>query len=313
MRRIANQLLRVITTLLAVCFLVNLLLYFMPGDPAAIVAGDLATPAQIEKIRKDLHLDRGLLSRYALWVAQAVQGNFGISLVNKPGASVASLIAERIPVTLQVTGFALILAVLVAVPAGIAAAVKRGSWPDRLITAVGSIALAIPGFVVGVVLVSILAVKYAILPSAGFVSAFENPHEWLTHIVMPGLALAAVPAAEIARQTRGAMVDVFQESFIRTARASGLPRWVVTLKHAGKAAAPPVLTAFGLQAAFLLGGAVVIEQIFVLPGLGSLAYDAVLIRDVPLIQGVVLAGAIIVLTVNLVVDLALYYLVPKSR
>ncbi len=313
MRRIANQLLRVITTLLAVCFLVNLLLYLMPGDPAAIVAGDLATPAQIEKIRKDLHLDQGLLTRYAQWVGQVVQGNFGTSLVNKPGASVAALIAERIPVTLQVTGFALILAVLVAVPAGIAAAVKRGSWPDRVITAIGSIALAIPGFVVGVVLVSILAVKYAILPSSGFVSLFENPGEWFTHIVMPGLALAAVPAAEIARQTRGAMVDVFQESFIRTARASGFPRWVVTLKHAGKAAAPPVLTVLGLQAAFLLGGAVVIEQIFVLPGLGSLAYDAVLIRDVPLIQGVVLAGAMIVLSVNLLVDLTLYYLVPKSR
>ncbi|MEO8752152.1 MAG: ABC transporter permease [Casimicrobiaceae bacterium] len=313
MRHFANQLVRVITTLLAVCFLINVLLYFMPGDPAAIVAGDLATPEQIEKVRKDLHLDEGLLTRYVEWVALAVQGNLGISLVNKPGASVLGLIAERIPVTLQVTGFALILAVLIALPAGVAAAVRPGSWPDRLITAIGSIALAIPGFVVGVVLVSILAVKYAILPSAGFVSPFENLGEWFTHLVMPALALAAVPAAELARQTRGAMVDVFQESFIRTARASGLPRWVVILKHAGKAAAPPVLTVFGLQAAFLLGGAIVIEQIFVLPGLGSLAYDAVLIRDIPLIQGVVIAGAVIVLTVNLLVDVALYYLVPKSR
>jgi len=313
MLRVAKELTRVVTTLLAVCFLVNFLIYLMPGDPAAIVAGDNAAPEQIERIRTELRLDQGLMGRYVAWVADAAHGNFGISVANKPGASVMSLIAERIPVTLQVTGFALFLALLIAIPAGTLAAIKRGSWIDRAITAFGSVALAIPGFVVAVVLVSIFAVHLAIFPSSGFASLFDDPRKWFMHILMPALALAAVPAAETSRQMRGAMVDVFQESYIRTARATGLPRWVILLKHAGKAAAPPVLTVFGLQAAFLMGGTVVIEQVFVLPGLGSLAYDAVQIRDVPLIQGIVFTGALIVLTVNLLVDLVLYWLVPKSR
>jgi peptide/nickel transport system permease protein len=313
MLRVAKELTRVVATLLAVCFLVNLLIYLMPGDPAAIVAGDNAAPAQIERIRKDMRLDQDLLSRYVTWVTDALQGNFGVSVANKPGASVMSLVAERIPVTLQVTGFALFIALLVAIPAGIIAAVKRGSWIDRTITAFGSVALSIPGFVVAVVLVSIFAVQLSIFPSSGFASLLDDPKRWFMHILMPAIALASVPAAETARQTRGAMIDVFQESFIRTARATGLPRWVIIFKHAGKAAAPPILTVFGLQAAFLMGGTVVIEQVFVLPGLGSLAYDAVQIRDVPLIQGIVFIGALIVLTVNLVVDLVLYWLVPKSR
>jgi len=313
-RYLIRQALRFSTTLLAVCFLVNLLLNFMPGDPAAIVAGDLATPQQIEMIRKELRLDQSLTGRYFSWVKDAVRGDFGKSLVNKPGASVVGLIVERLPVTLQVTGFALLLAALIALPAGVAAAMNRGSWIDQAVTAAGSFIIAIPGFVVGLVLVDVFAVNYPIFPSAGFVGLAEGGFwEWFSHLLLPALALAAVPAAEMARQTRGAMIDVFEESFIRTAKASGFPRWLIVAKHAGKAALPPVLIVFGLQAAFLLSGTIVIEQVFVLPGLGSLAYDAVQIRDVPVIQGVVFMGALIVLTINLMVDIALYIFVPKSR
>jgi len=312
-RYIANQFIRVIATLLAVCFLINLLLNFMPGDPAAIVAGDAATPKQIEMIRGELRLDRSLVSRYVAWVSDSLRGDLGRSLVNKPGASVTGLIVERLPVTFQLTGLALLIAVLIAIPAGVGAAMKWGTWLDQAITAAGSFVIAIPGFVIGLLLVDFFAVQHSIFPSAGFTSLSDDPREWFMHLVLPALALAAVPAAEIARQTRGAMIDVFEESYIRTAKACGFPRWKIILKYAGKAAIAPILTVFGLQAAFLLSGAIVIEQVFVLPGLGSLAFDAVQIRDVPVVQGIVLTGATIVLVVNMVVDLALFYLVPKSR
>lgn len=301
------------TTLLAVCFLINLLLNFMPGDPAAIVAGDTASPQQIEMVRKELRLDLGLAERYVAWLADASRGNFGTSLANKPGAKVMDLIWERLPVTLQLTAFALVLSALVAVPAGIAAAVRRGSWVDQAVTGAGALALAVPGFVIGVLLVNFFAVQLPIFPSGGFTRLSEGAGGWFMHLVLPALALSTISAAEIARQTRAAMSDVLEESYIRTARSTGLPSWKVILQHGGKAAAPPIVTVFGLQAATLLGGVVVLEQVFVLPGLGSLAYDAVQIRDIPLIQGIVFVGAAIVLTINLVVDAALFYLVPKSR
>jgi peptide/nickel transport system permease protein len=311
LRLVARRAITTVPALLGVMLVALLLLELMPGDPAEIMAGENATPEAVEAIRQDLRLDDPLWERFGRYVGGVVQGDLGES----PGSHtpVWGRISAALPVTLSLAGMSLLFAVLVAVPAGTWAALRRGRAPDRVVTTAASVVQAVPPFVVGLLLVITFAVNQSWLPAGGFIPLEEDPWEWFRHLILPAGALSLAAAAELARQTRGSLVDTFEQDYIRALRAKGLrERWVVG-KHAAKNAATPVVTVLGLQVGRILGGAVVVEFIFGMHGFGALALNAVVTRDIVLIQGVVLVGAIAVLLANLAVDIFYGYLNPKAR
>jgi peptide/nickel transport system permease protein len=292
----------------AITFLMILL---VPGDPAVTAAGPEASNEQIQETRERLGLNDHMIIQFGRWFIGAISGDLGNSL--QGGAAVSQLIAERFPVTLSLAIASLVLAVLFAVPAAIIAAANRGKPIDQAITIVATAGVAMPTFWLGLMLVVGFALYARVLPSSGYVPFSENPLQWFRYIILPALTLAAAPAAEITRQLRGAMVGVLEQDYIRTATAKGLRPRIVLLKHALKNAGVPAMTVIGLQAAFLLGGSVIVEQIFGIPGLGALSINAVLQRDIPVIQGAVLVAALSVLVVNLLVDLSYRIFNPKVR
>jgi peptide/nickel transport system permease protein len=311
LKLVSRRALTTVPALLGVMLAALLLLELMPGDPAEIMAGENATPEAVEAIRHDLRLDQPLWERFGRYAWGVVQGDLGRS----PGSDIAvwERISTALPVTLSLGGLALSLAVLVAVPAGTWAALRRGRWADRAVAATASVMQAVPPFVIGLALVIAFAVDRSWFPANGFVPFEEDPWEWFRHLVLPASALALSAAAELARQTRGALVDTFEQDYIRAVRAKGLrERWVIG-KHAAKNAATPVVTVLGLQVGRILGGAVVVELIFGMHGFGALALNAVVTRDIVLIQGVVLVSAIAVLLANLAVDVLYGYFDPKVR
>jgi peptide/nickel transport system permease protein len=311
LKLVARRALTTVPALLGVMLVALLLLELMPGDPAEIMAGENATPEAVEAIRHDLRLDQPLWERFGRYAWGVVQGDLGRS----PGSDIAvwERISTALPVTLSLGGLALSLAVLVAVPAGTWAALRRGRWADRAVAATASVMQAVPPFVIGLALVIAFAVDRSWFPANGFVPFEEDPWEWFRHLVLPASALALSAAAELARQTRGALVDTFEQDYIRAVRAKGMrERWVIG-KHAAKNAATPVVTVLGLQVGRILGGAVVVELIFGMHGFGALALNAVVTRDIVLIQGVVLVSAIAVLLANLAVDILYGYFDPKVR
>ncbi|MHA6695257.1 ABC transporter permease [Homoserinimonas sp. A520] len=287
------------------------MILLIPGDPAATAAGPEATNEQIEETRLRLGLDAPFPVQFMRWFVNAIQGDLGGSL--QGGTPVSQLIAERFPVTIGLALTALLLATLVAVPIAIFAAANQGKLIDRIITIVASAGIAVPTFWLGLMMVVGFSIYNRVFPSSGYIPFTEDPIGWMRHITLPAITLAAAPAAEIARQLRGSMIDVLEQDYIRTARAKGLMGWNVLLKHALKNAGVPAMTVIGLQAAFLLGGSVIVEQIFGIPGIGALSIFAVLQRDIPVIQGVVLVAAITVLVVNLLVDLSYRIFNPKVR
>jgi peptide/nickel transport system permease protein len=308
---VARRVLTAVPTLVGVVLVAMLLLELMPGDPARIMAGDNATPEAIETIRTDLGLDRPVWERFGSYLWNVAQGDLG----RTPGSGtpIWDRISDALPVTLSLALVSMVLAVAIGVPAGAAAALRRGRLVDRAVTALAAVMQAVPPFVVGLGLVIFLAVDRAWFPASGYQPLAAGVGEWLRYLWLPAFALALSSAAELARQTRGALVDTLEEDFIRASRAKGLgERWVVG-KHAAKNAATPVVTVAGLQVARILGGAIVVEQIFGMHGFGSLAVNAVLTRDMVLIQGVVLVSAVGVLIANLLVDLSYGYLDPKVR
>jgi peptide/nickel transport system permease protein len=311
MKYLAHRLLLAIPTLLIVLLLSFLLMHLVPGDPARVVAGNSASPEQLAAVRAQLGIDQPLVSQFATYIGNVARGDLGTSLENRQ--SVATRIADTLPVTLSLTAIALIFTVLIAVPCGVLAALRRGRWLDQAVAAVSAFFIAIPPFIVGLVLVVLFALHWSIFPATGYVPLADGFTEWFRSLALPALALALTPAAELTRQIRGALVDTLEQDFIRTVRAKGMPGWSLVGKHAAKNAASPVITVFGLQIGRILGGAVVVELIFGLPGFGTLAYNAVLGRDFPLIQGVVLVSAVAVIICNLLVDLSYAYLNPKLR
>ena len=292
-------------------FLVFSLLLLVPGDPAITLAGDNATEAQIEAIRQQLGLDDPVFVQYGRWAGAAVQGDFGDSLYS--GRSVTKSIGERLPVTLSLAAISIVIALAIAIPAGIIAATRRGTWIDTAATMGASLGLAMPSFWLGAVLALVFALRLRWLPATGYVPFSESPVDWLRHLILPGLTLGAATAAETTRQLRSSLSDVLGQDYVRTARAAGIRSRTVVLKHSMKNAAMPVVTVLGFQVAFLLGGSVIVEQLFALPGLGGLAIRAVLDRDIPVIQGVVLFTTVLVVGINLLVDLLYGYLNPKVR
>lgn len=300
---------------LLVLWLVSIMTFLMvrliPGDPAHAVAGEHATPAEIAAIRSQLGLDRPVFVQYFHWLAGAVHGDLGNSLTSS--RPVATTIVQAIPPTLSITVVALILAILFGVGAGVVAGLKQGGWLDRAVTAVTTVGIAVPGFWVAMILVSIFAMKLHILPATGYRPLTAGFGPWLQHVLLPGAALALATAAQIARQARGAVADVLVEPYIRTARARGASGFLLVRRHVLRNAAIPVLTVIGLQTGHLLGGVIIVETVSGVNGIGSLALRAVQDRDYTMIQGYVLFAAVVMVVVNLAVDLAYQWVNPKVR
>ncbi len=287
------------------------LLYIAPGDPAAVIAGDQASPADVERIRQGLGLDRPFLVQFGTWLWHILHGDLGTSIfTNLP---VSAMIAQRIEPTFSLMAITLVLTILVAVPLGVVAAWKAGSWVDRTIMAFAVFAFSLPVFVVGYVLAYVFALQFEWLPVQGYTPLAAGLWPWLQNLILPALALGSVYIALIARITRASMLEVLQQDYVRTARAKGLGQHNILFVHALKNAAVPIVTVIGIGIALLIGGAVVTESVFAIPGLGRLTIDAILRRDYPVIQGIVLLFSFLYVLVNLMVDVTYTLVDPRIR
>jgi peptide/nickel transport system permease protein len=287
------------------------LLYIAPGDPAAVIAGDQASPADVERIRQSLGLDRPFLVQFGSWLWHILHGDLGTSIfTNMP---VSAMIAQRIEPTFSLMAITLVLTILVAVPLGVMAAWKAGSWVDRTIMAFAVFAFSLPVFVVGYVLAYVFALQFEWLPVQGYTPLAAGLWPWLQNLILPALALGSVYIALIARITRASMLEVLQQDYVRTARAKGLDQRNILFVHALKNAAVPIVTVIGIGIALLIGGAVVTESVFAIPGLGRLTIDAILRRDYPVIQGIVLLFSFLYVLVNLLVDVTYTLVDPRIR
>lgn len=287
------------------------LLQLVPGDPAELVAGDNATPQRVAEIRTQLGLDEPLLSQYLSWLSGVVHGDLGSSVFT--GDPVTEAILRAAPATLSITFVALLVAVVLGVPAGVLAGLRQGGPLDRAVSLLATVGIAMPGFWVGMLLVLVLSLGLGWLPATGYAPIGDGLGEWLSHIAIPAVALGLATAAELARHARGCVADVLEKPYIRTARARGAGSAWLVRHHVLRNAAIPVVTVLGLQAGRLLGGSIVIEMVCGVDGLGTLAINAILQRDFPILQGYVLLAAAIVVVVNLVVDGTYSWLNPKVR
>jgi peptide/nickel transport system permease protein len=287
------------------------LLYLAPGDPAAIIAGDQATPADVERIRASLGLDRPFLIRFGEWAWNVINGDMGTSIfTNLP---VTHMIAQRIEPTLSLMVITLIMSLSLAIPMGVIAAWKHGTWIDRLIMIMAVAGFSVPVFVVGYVLAYTFALSLDWFPVQGYTPFSSGFGPWLNNLVLPAVALGGVYIALIARITRATMLEVLSQDYVRTARAKGVDQRTILFVHALKNAAVPIVTIVGIGFAALIGGAVVTESVFAIPGLGRLVVDAILRRDYPVIQGVVLMFSFVYVLVNLGVDLLYTLFDPRIR
>ena len=287
------------------------LLYIAPGDPAAIIAGDQASAEDIAHIRASLGLDRPFLVRFGEWVWQVLHGDFGTSIF--ANLSVAHMIGQRVEPTLSLMALTLVFSVIVAVPLGVLAAARAGGWLDRLMMLFAVMGFSVPVFVVGYLLAFVFALQLEWLPVQGYTPLAQGVSPWLRNLVLPVIALGTIYVALIARVTRAAMLEVLGQDYIRTARAKGLGLAPILFLHALKNAAVPIVTVIGLGVALLIGGAVVTESVFAIPGIGRLVVDAILRRDYPVIQGVTLLFSLVYVLVNLIVDPLYTLLDPRIR
>ena len=287
------------------------IIWLVPGDPTAVLLDANTSPEQVARLRTQLGLDKPLLLQIVEWYGRILRGDLGQSiLLNR---SVMAAILERLPVTLSLAGISLILAVVLGVAAGIIAAMNHNRWPDQLIMATALLGLSVPDFWLGLMMVFLFAVQFGWFPTGGFVPLQDSVTGWVRSIAMPALALALVQMGFIARMARASMLEVLSQDFIRTADAKGLSRADIVLRHGLPNALVPILTVTGIVAGALLGGTVIIEQVFSLPGIGRLVIGAVLSRDFPVIQGGLLFLAVIYLAVNLIVDLLYAVVDPRVR
>ncbi len=308
---ILRRVLSTIPVMVFVALFVFSLLYIAPGDPAAVIAGEQASPEDVEKIRKSLGLDRPFLVRFTEWSGQILRGDLGTSMFT--GLPVTELIGQRIEPTVSLMIVTLILAVLIAVPIGVIAAWKAGTWIDRAIMGFAVFGFSVPVFVVGYLLAYIFALELDWLPVQGYTPIAKGLWPWFENLILPSIALGLVYIALIARITRATMLEVLSQDYIRTARAKGLGQRPILFLHALKNAAVPIVTVIGIGVALLIGGAVVTESVFAIPGLGRLTIDAIVRRDYPLIQGIVLVFSFVYVLVNLVVDVIYTMLDPRIR
>ncbi len=308
---IARRLLATIPVLVIVAVLVFLLLRITPGDPAAILAGDAASTEQIEGIRKTLGLDQPLPVQFGIWALQMVQGDLGESYYYK--VRVTELIAQRIEATFSLALFTIVVAVMISVPLGVIAAWRFGGWFDRFLMGFSVFGFSVPVFIVGYLLVWLVSLKLGWFPVQGYKKIDAGFWPWIQHLVLPAITLSVIYIALIARVTRASVLEALGEDYIRTARAKGLPESQVLIKHALANAAVPIATVIGIGIALLIGGVVVTESVYAIPGLGRLTVDAVLARDFPTIQGLILFFSLIYVGVNLLVDLSYVFFDPRIR
>lgn len=306
-----RRLVAAIPVMLVVAVFVFMLLRLTPGDPAAIIAGDMATPEQLASIRSALGLDLPLYQQFGAWVWQLAQGNLGTSLMSQ--TAVTGMIAQRLEPTLSLAIVAIIFTVLIAVPLGVFAAWRHGSFLDNFVMSSSVVGFSVPVFVIGYVLIQVFAIELKWLPVQGFRSLFDGVGPFASRIVLPALTLSSIYIALIARMTRASMLEVLDEDYIRTARAKGLGERAVLFRHALRNAAVPIITVIGSGFALMVSGVVVTESVFNIPGLGRLIVDAVLARDYPVIQALILLTAGVYVVINLLVDLSYAISDPRIR
>ena len=306
-----RRLLGTIPVMLVVAVFIFLMLRLTPSDPAAVIAGDNATTEQVAQIRSQLGLDRPMVEQFVIWSGKVLRGDLGESFFFKK--TVASLIGERIEPTLSLALFTMMLAVLIAVPLGVLAAHRQGSWIDRIVMGFSVLGFSMPSFVVAYLLIYLFAVWLNWLPVQGYQRIAEGLGGWVRGLVLPSLTLSVIFVALIARMTRTSMLEVLSEDYIRTARAKGQSERKVLFRHALRNAAVPIVTVIGLAVALLIGGVIVTESVFTIPGLGRLTVDAVLARDYPTIQAVILLFSFVYVMINLTVDMMYTLLDPRIR
>jgi peptide/nickel transport system permease protein len=308
---ILRRLLSTIPVLLVVAVIVFLMLRLTPGDPAAILAGDAASTEQIAQIRSSLGLDRPIPVQFGIWAGNLLQGEFGRSYFYK--MEVTQLIAQRIEPTLALATLTIVIAVLVAVPLGVFAAWRFGGWFDRALMGFSVLGFSVPVFVLAYVLIWIMSLKLGWFPVQGYKRLADGVWPFLHHLILPAITLSVIYIALIARVTRASVLEALGEDYIRTARAKGLPEARVLMRHALANAAVPIATVIGIGIALLIGGVVVTESVYAIPGLGRLTVDAVLARDFPTVQAVILLFSFAYVVVNLLVDMSYVVFDPRIR
>ncbi|MBK5401438.1 ABC transporter permease [Pseudomonas sp. TH39(2020)] len=306
-----RRVLSTLPVLVIVGLIVFMILRLTPGDPAAALVGDNGTSADIALVRANLGLDRPLPVQFFNWSSQILQGNLGESYYMKQ--PVTSLIAHRIEPTLALSALTLVLTLLLAVPLGVIAAWRHGGWLDRMLMGFSVMGFSVPSFVVGYILIWAVALHAQLLPVQGYAYLSDGFGPWLAHLILPAITLSIVYLALIARVTRAAVAEALTEDYIRTARAKGISEMRVLIRHALANAAVPIVTVIGIGVGLLIGGVVVTETVYAIPGLGQLTVDAVLARDFPLIQGITLLFSVVYVLINLLVDLSYLLLDPRIR
>ena len=311
MRYVLHRILATLPVMAVVAVFVFSLLHLSPGDPAAIIAGEFASPAEIARVRVSLGLDQPLHTQFLAWVTRLAQGDFGTSIFSD--IPVTRMILQRVEPTLSLTFLSMLITISVAVPLGAIAAWKANSIIDRLVMALAVFGFSFPVFVIGYLLMFPFAIWTDLLPVQGYVSLFEDPARWLRHLVLPSISVSLVFIALIARMTRASMLEVLSQDYVRTAHAKGLPDSKVLFKHALQNASVPIVTAIGIGVALVIGGVVVTETVFAIPGLGRLTVDSILRRDYPVIQAIVLVFSFAYVLINLLIDLSYKFLDPRIR
>lgn len=306
---ILRRLVQLLIVLAIVAVALFLLLRLLPGDPTTTILGTEATDHQREILRAELGLDQPLMVQFGQWILSVFNGDLGQSWIT--GEPVSAVVSDRLPVTIQLGVMSLLGALIVGVPAGVLAAVRRRTNVDTALTGVGVFFLAIPNFFLGPLLILLFALTLGWLPPSGFVNFLDDPLTNLTHMVLPALTVGSMVVAVVMRQARGAMLDSLGDDYIRTAKATGLSRGRLVMVYALRNALLPVITVTGLQVGALLSGTIVTETIFTLPGLGSLIVNSIFSRDLPVVQGTVLLVVVVVLLINLVTDLVYAWLDPR--
>jgi len=308
---ILRRLLGVIPVMLVVGIFVFSLLHMAPGDPAAIIAGDNATPANIALIRTNLGLDRPLLEQFTSWGWATLRGDLGVSMFSQ--IAVTTLIEQRIGPTFSLAFTTMLVAVVIAITFGVLSAWKAGSLLDRMVMGAAVMGFSVPVFVVGYLLVYFVALQWRWLPVQGYTPLTDGLWPWLQHLILPSVALGLAYVALIARITRASMLDVLAEDYIRTASAKGVATLPMLLGHALKNAAVPIVTVIGIGVALLISGVVITESVFNIPGIGRLVVDAISRRDYPIIQGVMIVFAAVYVLINLAIDISYSFLDPRIR
>ncbi|HTC09729.1 MAG TPA: ABC transporter permease [Acetobacteraceae bacterium] len=308
---VLRRLLSALPVLLIVSLITFAMIHLIPGDPAAAIAGLSATPQQIENIRHDLGLDQPLMSQLVRWYVNLLHGDLGRSLLL--GQPVLQATMFRLPVTVGLSLYALVITLIIGLSSGVLAALRQNTWVDQAAMIFAMIGISLPNFYLGLLMIILFAVDLGWLPSGGYVALADDPLRWLASMTMPAISLALLLAGLLARITRSTMLEVLRQDYIRTARAKGLPRRQVVLKHALANALIPIVTVIGIIVSLLISGAVVTETLFSIPGVGQLLTQAVLNRDYPMVQGGLLIITALLVLVNIGVDVCYAFLDPRVR